>query len=149
MVLVQEDCNKLLCVARVEESTGKVEAEKVKEVLDNWGVAEKVIACGFDTTSANNGVHKVSCVLLQNLLQRLLLWLACRHHVLELVLAAALYYSNTNTNLRWMSKCIYILKMCLLQHQLPSLHWSKKKKIEKMALSQLQLRTISCSTSPY
>ena len=33
-----------------------------------------------------------------------------------------------------MSKCIYILKMCLLQHQLPSLHWSKKKKIEKMAL---------------
>ena len=40
-------------MARVEESTGKVEAEKVKEVLDNWGVAEKVIACGFDTTSAN------------------------------------------------------------------------------------------------
>ena len=37
MVLVQEDCNKLLCVARVEESTGKVEAEKVKEVLNNWG----------------------------------------------------------------------------------------------------------------
>ena len=33
-----------------------------------------------------------------------------------------------------MSKCIYILKMCLLQHQLPSLHWSKKKKIEKMVL---------------
>ena len=89
MVLVQEDCNKLLCVARVEESTGKVEAEKVKEVLDNWGVAEKVIACGFDTTSANTGIHKGNCVLLQNLLQRLLLWLACRHHVLELVLAAA------------------------------------------------------------
>ena len=61
----------------------------MKEVLDNWGVAEKVIACRFDTTSANTGVHKGSCVLLQNLLQRLLLWLACRHHVLELVLAAA------------------------------------------------------------
>ena len=64
MVLVQEDCNKLLCVAMVEESTGKVEAEKVKEMLDNWGLAEKVIACGFDTTSANTGVHKGSCVLL-------------------------------------------------------------------------------------
>lgn len=89
VVLVQENSNKLLCVAKVEESTGKVEAEKVKEVLDNWGVTEKVIACGFDTTSANTGVHKGACVLLQELLQRLLLWLACRHHILELILGAA------------------------------------------------------------
>ena len=33
-----------------------------------------------------------------------------------------------------MSKAIYVLKMVLLQHQLPDLHWQTKKKIEKMAL---------------
>ena len=35
---------------------------------------------------------------------------------------------------RWMSKAIYVLKMVLLQHQLPNLHWQTKKKIEKMSL---------------
>lgn len=44
------------------------------------------------------------------------------------------FNTNTITNLRWMSKCIYIIKMCLLQHQIPKLHWMTKKKITKMAL---------------
>ena len=35
---------------------------------------------------------------------------------------------------RWMSKAIYILKMSLVQHQIPALHWTQKKKLEKMAL---------------
>ncbi len=35
---------------------------------------------------------------------------------------------------RWMSKSIYVLKMVLLQHQLHSIHWQTKKKLEKMAL---------------
>ena len=35
---------------------------------------------------------------------------------------------------RWMSKVIYIIKMSLLSHQLPSIHHSTKKNIHKMAL---------------
>ena len=35
---------------------------------------------------------------------------------------------------RWMSKSLYIIKMALLHHQLPDLHWQTKKKIDKMAL---------------
>ena len=35
---------------------------------------------------------------------------------------------------RWMSKAIYILKMVLLQHQLPQLHWQTKKKVTTMSL---------------
>lgn len=42
----------------------RVEAEKIKEVLVDWGIAEKIIACGFDTTSSNTGVHKGCCVIL-------------------------------------------------------------------------------------
>ena len=35
---------------------------------------------------------------------------------------------------RWMSKAIYILKMVLLQHQLPELKWQMKKKVTTMSL---------------
>ena len=62
-----------------------MEAETVKTMLDTWGIAEKIIACGFDTTSSNKGC----CTVLQQLLGRQILWVACRHHILELVLKAA------------------------------------------------------------
>ena len=62
---------------------------QVKTMLDTWGIAEKIIACGFDTTSSNTGVHKGCCTVLQQLLGRQILWVACRHHILELVLKAA------------------------------------------------------------
>ena len=48
-----------------------------------------MIACCFDTTSSNTGINSGSCVLLQQLLNRQLLWLACRHHIPELILKAA------------------------------------------------------------
>ena len=88
-MLVQESESKILSIAKTNDSTGRVEAEKVKEVLDDWNVTEKIVALGFDTTSSNTGIHKGSCTLLQQLLMRQLLWLACRHHILELVIAAA------------------------------------------------------------
>ena len=58
VVLVQEEENKILYITKTEDSTGKVEAEKVKEVLESWKITEKIIACGFDITSSNTGVHK-------------------------------------------------------------------------------------------
>ncbi len=44
--------------------------------------------CGmvFDTTSSNTGAHTAACVSLQTLLNRILLWFACRHHVGEVIL---------------------------------------------------------------
>ena len=80
IVLVQEDSNKILAIVKTESSTGKVEAEAVKKALDEWEITEKIIACGFDTTSSNTGVRKGACTLLQELLSRQILWLACRHH---------------------------------------------------------------------
>ena len=85
VVAVQEEERQLLCVTKTEDSTGKVEAYAEKEAINNWGLSEGIIACCFDTTSSNSG----SCVLLQQLLNRQLLWLACRHHIPELILKAA------------------------------------------------------------
>jgi hypothetical protein len=44
-----------------------------------------VIGMSFDTTSSNTGVNNGSSVLLERMLKKNLLHLACRHHVLELV----------------------------------------------------------------
>ena len=89
VVAVQEEENQLLCVTKTEDSTGKVEADAEKEAINNWGLSEGIIACCFDTTSSNSGINSGSCVLLQQLLNKQLLWLACRHHIPELILKAA------------------------------------------------------------
>jgi len=91
VVLIQHPENKILSVTKTESSTGKVEAETVKAVLDEWELTDKIIACGFDTTSSNTGIRNGSCVLLQQLFSRQLLWLACRHHIMELVIGAAFF----------------------------------------------------------
>ena len=56
-----------------------------------WEIAEFIIACGFDTTSTNRRVSAGGCKILQDLLNRQILWLACRHHIVELVVRAAFH----------------------------------------------------------
>ena len=225
VVIIQEDENQILAVARVSSGTGEAEANCVKATLDAWEIAELIIACGFDTTSTNTGVHTGGCKILQDLLGRQILWLACRHHIGELIVKAAFHtifgktkspvepicallkdsWNSLNTqdillpaipvcyddevqtllsfvtsrlhptnleflprddykellelallflggsidrkkgweyhlqrpgadhHARWMSKCIYVLKICLVRHQL-KLHYTMKKKVEKMSL---------------
>ena len=41
----------------------------------------------FDTTASNFGKFSGACILLDALLDRSLLWIPCRHHVLEVILA--------------------------------------------------------------
>ena len=89
VVAVQEEGNQLLCIDKTDDSTGKVEAATVKEALDDWGISDGIIASCFDTTSSNTGIYSSSTVLLQQHLNRQLLWLSCRHHIPELILKAA------------------------------------------------------------
>ena len=82
IVAVQEMENQLLCITKTTDATGRVEAAAVKEALDNWGIStDTIIASSFDTTSSNTGVNSGGAVLLQQLLNRQLLWLSCRHNV--------------------------------------------------------------------
>ena len=78
VVLVQEEENKILAICKTSDSTGRTEAEKVQEILHDWNLTEKIVAVGFDTTSSNTGVHKGACTILQQLLNRQILWMACR-----------------------------------------------------------------------
>jgi len=80
---------KLLGMPKLPAGTGAAMATKVEEVLGEWGIKEKVVGMSFDTTASNTGIHTGCCRLLEEALGKPLLNLACRHHVIELILAAA------------------------------------------------------------
>ena len=66
---------------------GTTASSAIKNELDSWGCINNVFGMVFDTTNSNTGVKNGACVLLQKWLQRNVLWLACRHHVCEVVLS--------------------------------------------------------------
>ncbi|KAI8442258.1 hypothetical protein MSG28_005828 [Choristoneura fumiferana] len=78
---------KLLGVPKLTAGTGENTANAVLRLLEEWNVKDQVQAMSFDTTSANTGVRKGACALLEAGIGRNLLWLACRHHILEIILA--------------------------------------------------------------
>ena len=80
---------KLLGVPIVEDGTGECEASSIESLIDRWGVRTNVKALCFDTTASNSGQWKGACILLERKLDKKLLMLGCRHHILELILGAA------------------------------------------------------------
>lgn len=81
--------SQLLAVPKISAGTGKAEADAVFQTLNDWNLCAKVQGMCFDTTSSNTGQIKGACILLEKLLKRHLLHIACRHHILELIAGAA------------------------------------------------------------
>ena len=80
----------LIGVPQLENSAGSTVAKSVYSALEQWGALDKIQATCFDTTAVNTGHIKGGCVLLQQLMKKKLLYLPCRHHILEVVLASVL-----------------------------------------------------------
>jgi len=57
--------------------------------LEEWGVVDQVVALCFDTTASNTGYRSGACSLIEHKLNKDLLFLACRHHVMELIVGTA------------------------------------------------------------
>ncbi|KAG0715569.1 hypothetical protein GWK47_011670 [Chionoecetes opilio] len=79
----EDDAEFLLGVPASSDSTGRNVG--VKEV-DEAGVKDKIIAFCFNTTASNTGMVQGACIRIEQELGRSLLWLACRHHVHEVIL---------------------------------------------------------------
>lgn len=79
---------KLLGVPSLLDSTGKSQADASYDLLDVWDLTDNIVALVFDTTASNSGIHKGAATLLEQRLGKKLLYLACRHHVLELAVGA-------------------------------------------------------------
>lgn len=86
MVITDGDKEKLLGIPKLESGTGTAQADAIFEVLDDWGLCDSIKAVCCDTTASNLGQWNGAIVLLVNKLGRELLWLPCRHHILELAL---------------------------------------------------------------
>ena len=79
----------LLGVPKLASGTGKMQAASVVQLLQEWELTDSVQAMCFDTTASNTGHKSGACVFVEQMLDRHLLYLACRHHIIELLLAAA------------------------------------------------------------
>lgn len=80
---------KLLGVPVIDRGTGRDQADSTLFFLNQWSAVDNTVGMVFDTTSSNTGVEVGACVLMEQALQRPLLYLPCRHHIRELNLGKA------------------------------------------------------------
>jgi len=69
-------------------STGAAMFEYTKDLIISWDVKDNIRAVCFDTTASNTGCIRGAATRMEVFLDRRVLWLACRHHVCELVQSA-------------------------------------------------------------
>ena len=81
--------DQLLVVAKLAGGcTGEQMATAMCNTIEEWGIVERIRAMCFDTTSSNTGCRNGACVLLEQKLEKELLYFACRHHIHEIILEA-------------------------------------------------------------
>lgn len=80
--------SQLLRVAKLPTGSGTNAARAVVDAVQEWGLTNRIVGMGFDTTAANTGHHQGACVLIERALDKDLLYFACRHHILEIMIGA-------------------------------------------------------------
>ena len=82
---------KLLGVPSLEDddgnatSTGFAQFKGACDLIKLWDVKNSVRGMVFDTTASNSGARQGACKRMEEWLERPVLWLACRHHVAEIM----------------------------------------------------------------
>lgn len=79
---------KLLAVPTIPDGTGQSQARASMQAIEDWHCADNIVGVCYDTTSSNTGRLRGAVVRLEDMLEKRLLRLECRHHVLELVIGA-------------------------------------------------------------
>lgn len=87
VVVSGQGISKMLGVVIIKQSTGLSQSNGVYDLIKEWNL-DDIMSMAFDTTASNTGNKVGACTLLEKKFQRKLLHLACRHHILELILTA-------------------------------------------------------------
>ena len=66
-------------------STGEAQAKAVYASIEEWSIIPAIRGFVFDTTASNTGWQSGATVRLNFMLGRVILYLACRHHIMELL----------------------------------------------------------------
>lgn len=88
VVLSNSKQAKLLDVANVADGRAQTHMLAIRDVIENWSVAEHITAMSFDTEGVNSGHIRGVCRQLEHEIERELLHLPCRHQIYELPLSA-------------------------------------------------------------
>ena len=81
-------CQQLLGVPKLTCGSGKIQAEAINYTLLEWSLLAEVEGMCADTTASNSGWKNRACAFLHQMLEKDLLFYACRLHVYELVFGA-------------------------------------------------------------
>ena len=79
---------KLLGVPFIDNSTGIMQAQTSYDLLKLWDLTDSISGLVFDTTASNSGIHRGAAKLLEEMLGNKVFYLACRHHILEVLIGA-------------------------------------------------------------
>ena len=90
--------DQLLAVPKVSHGTGEACASAVYDTILSWNLSNKIKCFCFDTTAANTGLRGGACILLEQKLEKDALWLARRHHIMELILEAVVVQALGSSN---------------------------------------------------
>ncbi|KAL4149448.1 hypothetical protein QTP88_003398 [Uroleucon formosanum] len=96
VIITAPNVEQLLGVPHLSSGIGKEISSAVYNTLNEWNMLEKVQAFVFDTTASNSGRLNGSCVLLEQMLNRPILFLTW-HHILEIILQSVFSYSKLTT----------------------------------------------------
>ena len=81
---------KWLMVPKLAVGTGVLTGQAVYDAAKEWDLVENIMGMCFDTTASNTGLNEGACIHIMKHVKRNLLQFAFRHHVLELVVGAAI-----------------------------------------------------------
>ena len=80
--------DQLLGVPKLDHGKGQDIANAVHQLIINWDLVTNINGMCFDTTVANTGRKNGACVILEQKMEKDLLWFPCRHHIAEIILEA-------------------------------------------------------------
>lgn len=82
---------KLLSIPEIPDGTGSSQEFAVTNLVVDWKVKSNIIGLVFDTTASNtqSGKWRGACILIEAFLGSSILWIACRHHIAELLIKHA------------------------------------------------------------
>ncbi|KAK3920709.1 Aspartate--tRNA ligase [Frankliniella fusca] len=85
VVVTGQDIDQLLGAHVIRSSSGDHSAAEVVSCLHKWECADDVVALCSDTPTGNTGYKMGTATRIEKALGKPLLYLACRHHMLELI----------------------------------------------------------------
>ena len=79
---------KLLGVPAIDNSTGISHAQALYDLVKTWDLTENNAGIVFDATSSNSGVLRCAAKRLEEMLDKKVFYLVCRHHIIEIIVGS-------------------------------------------------------------